>query len=119
MPFPDFPWVGKTVSGVTAGNTPVAQLIAAGLSGVTCVTVANTTNEPVSVKLFDKATAPALGVDVPVHTFNVGAYGSESVLFGAVGLWFTAGVALAMTKLMDSLDASVVQAGTQWTVTHT
>ena len=63
------------------------------------------------VKLYNKASAPTVGTDIPVMTVAVPATGSYSPDFSAVGYTFTTGIALAITNLSTDADATAVTAG--------
>lgn len=72
---------------------------------------ANTSATPRFVKLFNKATAPSLGVDPPVRIIMVPANGIAAYHVGPGLGGFTAGIAIAITN--DSADGSgsVIGAG--------
>lgn len=69
----------------------------------------NKTGYPVYVKLFNKATAPILGTDIPQSTVGVDA-GLGEVNPPSAGTSFAAGVGIAITKGIDDLDATPVAA---------
>lgn len=63
------------------------------------------------VKLYDKATAPVVGTDVPLVTIPIPAGGSVSLALGAIGMQLNNGLALAITTLGTDADATAVAAG--------
>lgn len=62
------------------------------------------------VKLYNKATAPTVGTDVPVLTVPVGASAVLAINLGALGHSFSLGIALAITNLVADTDATAVAA---------
>lgn len=62
------------------------------------------------VKLYNKASAPTVGTDVPVLTIPVPAAGVVSLELGALGHLFSLGLALAITNLIADTDATAVAA---------
>lgn len=75
------------------------------------LTISNPTATAVSVKLYNKATAPVVATDVPVVTETVAAGATVSREYGAVGKRFTLGIGLAATALPADTDATVAVAG--------
>lgn len=93
---------------VSAASTNAAVIkTAAGL--VTGWKISNNALYPVYVKLFDKATAPALGSDVPKQTIGVQA-GEDAEVSINGGLTYTTGIAIAITKGIADADATAVAA---------
>ncbi|MFZ3184245.1 MAG: hypothetical protein WA173_08880 [Pseudomonas sp.] len=62
------------------------------------------------LKLYNKASAPAVGTDVPVLTIPIPAGNVVSLDFGTLGRVFTTGIALAITNLAADSDATAVAA---------
>lgn len=62
------------------------------------------------LKLYDKASAPTVGTDVPVETYALPAGGTFSFTFGNVGSQFAAGIALAITGLIADADTTAIAA---------
>lgn len=60
------------------------------------------------VKLYNKATAPTVGTDVPLLTITIPANSDKEIEFGRMGLSMTVGVALAITNLQPITDATAV-----------
>lgn len=63
------------------------------------------------LKLYNKATAPTVGTDIPVMTLAIPATGVLSVNLGTLGARFTTGLAFAITTLGTDADATAVAAG--------
>ncbi len=77
---------------------------------VTGAHVTNNTGYPIYVKLFNKATAPVLGTDVPQQTFGVQAGTSGELPIAQSGLAFSNGIAIAITKGIADADTTAVAA---------
>lgn len=60
------------------------------------------------LKFYNKATAPAVGTDVPVLTFLIPAGGALSLDTGGMGFAFPLGIALAITALVADADVTAV-----------
>lgn len=63
------------------------------------------------LKLYNKATAPTVGTDVPILTIPIPINGSIQVPFGAIGKRFSTGIAYAITNLQAVADTTAVAAG--------
>lgn len=82
-----------------------------GSSGkVFSVTASNTGGAVAYVKLYNKATAPTVGTDVPVITIPVPAGGSVNLPFGTPGAIFGTGIGLGITNLAADTDTTAVAA---------
>ena len=66
-------------------------------------------NSPITVRFYDKATAPTVGTDVPMIIIHVGSNTSKEVNFTS-GITFTNGIAYALTAGDTLLDATAVDA---------
>lgn len=62
------------------------------------------------LKLYNKASAPTVGTDVPVLTLAIAAGGGVSVNLGANGLRFSTGIAWALTTGAADSDTAAVAA---------
>ncbi len=112
------PAAGTTYNLVSAATTNSA--IVKSTAGNLCeLTIFNPTASTVFVKLYNKATAPTVGTDVPVMTIPVvaGALWSSSG-FGTVGKRFATGIGIATTAAAPSTDVAVIGAGVQINATH-
>jgi predicted transcriptional regulator len=63
----------------------------------------------ITVRFYDKATAPTVGTDVPMIIIHVGSSTSKEVNFTS-GITFTNGIAYALTEGNSLLDATAVDA---------
>ena len=75
------------------------------------VTISNPTAAPITVKLYNKASAPTVGTDVPLFFLTVNAGNTESKNFGRLGKRFGSGISLAVTANQATSDTTAVGAG--------
>lgn len=96
----------------TAASTNAASVKASG--GVLCeLTVSNVTATAAFVKLYNKASAPTVGTDVPVVTIPCPANAITAVPLGGFGKRFSTGIALAVTAAAAATDTAATVAGIQ------
>lgn len=100
----------------TAASTNAAT-IKAGLCSLYELTAYNPTATVAFLKLYNKASAPTVGTDVPVMTIPIAANGLVALNFGAIGKRFPLGVASAVTALAPKTDTGVAVAGIQISMT--
>lgn len=112
---------GSQLSLVTAATTNATSVKAAS-GNLFELTVSNPTATAAYVKLYDKATAPVVGTDVPVATLAIPAtaagVGEKQFVFGLLGKRFVNGIAIAVTGAAAATDTSVAVAGVQITGTY-
>jgi hypothetical protein len=77
------------------------------------ITVSNVTATAVSVKLYNKASAPTVGTDVPMLTVTAAAGATQVVCLPPLGKRFGTGIAIAATALPAATDTGVAVAGVQ------
>lgn len=77
------------------------------------ISISNPSATAVSVKLYNKATAPTVGTDIPVLTQVVPGGGTVSLSFGNLGKRFALGIGLAATALPAANDTGAAVAGVQ------
>ena len=82
------------------------------------ITISNLTAATIYVKLYNKASAPTVGTDVPLATIPVVAGGFVCYDFGSVGKQFGLGIALAVTAGAAATDTAAVAAGAQISTSH-
>ena len=63
------------------------------------------------IKLYNKASAPTVGTDVPVLIIPIPATSHISIDFGIMGQRFSTGIAYAITNLIAANDTTVIAAG--------
>lgn len=78
----------------------------------------NATAATVYLKLYNKASAPTVGTDVPIMTIPVAAGALFNAEFGRLGKRFNLGIALAITGAAVATDTTVVAAGAQLSATY-
>lgn len=99
----------KLISANTTNATNVKG--AAGL--LTGLYIGSLSTAPRYVKLYDKATAPTVGTDVPVHTFLIpgGTTGAGSnIPIPDGGLIFSSGISFAITGGIADTDTTIINA---------
>lgn len=102
--------VTPTASNINSAATTNAASVKASAGTVYSITVSNTAASPRYVKLYNKASAPTVGTDVPVLTIPVPAGGVVNVLFGTTGHRLATGIALAITANAADSDTTAVGA---------
>lgn len=95
---------------VTAASTNASNLVAAACN-LDELTISNPTATPAFVKLYNKATAPTVGTDVPIVTIPVPANGFVSVPFPNTGKRFATGLGIAVTAGQPATDVAATVAG--------
>lgn len=110
----------RLVPATTDGFSTAGKLIAAASTNATSVRNAATTiglltahNLSAAVKflkIYNKASAPTVGTDVPVHTIPIPANGMVNFPIPAAGLRLSTGFALAITGAVADADATAVAA---------
>jgi hypothetical protein len=98
----------KTISAATTNATNIK----ASAGQVYSVQVFNTNASPRYLKLYNKASSPTVGTDVPVKTLLIpgNANGAGMVLNWDKGLTFTTGIAFALTTGIADTDTGAVAA---------
>lgn len=109
--------VAGTAYSLTTAATTNGALIITGAKRLAELTVSNPTATAAYVKLYNKATAPTVGTDVPVLTIAIPAtaagVGDKSFNFGALGKQFPLGIGIAVTANAVATDATATVAGIQ------
>lgn len=100
-----------TANTLTTAATTNATSAKASAGTLYSVVLTNPIATAAFVKLYNKASAPTVGTDVPVATFTVPASGDYTHEFGALGLRFTTGIAYAVTGLAADSDTTAAVAG--------
>ena len=112
--------ISGTVTAVTATPTTLAvsstaSTNATSVKGIAstlyAISATNTGASTVHLKLYNKATAPTVGTDVPVMTIPLAPNSSYIQELGAVGMRFTAGIGSALTGGIADNDTTAVAAG--------
>lgn len=111
--------IGKVnISAQTAGGATSFTLLSAASTNATVVKASagvlymlTATNNSASIaflKMYNKATAPTVGTDVPVLTFLLSANGGIAVPIPATGVTFATGIGYALTGLATTADTTAV-----------
>ena len=112
---------GTTYNVVTAASTNSA-VVKATAGTLYEITISNPTATAAYVKLYNKATAPTVGTDVPVMTISVPATSATTMpialTFGQVGKRFATGIGIACTAAAVATDTGVSVVGIQINATY-
>lgn len=117
-----------TATPATGTNTNIAGIVTAASTNATSIkasagtlyeiTLSNVTATPAFVKLYNKASAPTVGTDIPIATFPVAANATVTYEFGPIGKRFATGIALAVTGAAAATDTTSFVAGMQISGTY-
>lgn len=103
-------FTAPTPSNISSAASTNATSIKTSAGTVYSITASNTGAAAAFVKLYNKASAPTVGTDVPVLTIPIPASGIVNIPFGTTGHRFATGIALAITNLAADSDATAVAA---------
>lgn len=103
---PAYPSTTK-INSANSTNSTLVQRLATTLFAVNAT---NNGGAAAFVKLYDKATAPVVGIDVPVLVVPVPAAGVVSLNMGDLGSMFSLGLGIAITNLIADSDTTAVAA---------
>lgn len=106
------PVTGTAYSLVTLASTN-AGVVKGSAGTLYEITVSNATATATWVKLYNKATAPTVGTDVPVLTIPAAAGACVALNLGALGKRFPTGIAIAVTAAAVASNTGVAVAGCQ------
>ena len=102
-----------TAYNLTSAATTNAASVKASAGSLFELSLSNVTAATVYLKLYNKASAPTVGTDVPIMTIPVAAGAVWSAEFGRIGKRFSTGIALAITGAAAATDTTVIAAGAQ------
>lgn len=108
---------GTSYNAVSAASTNAAS-VKASAGNLFEITASNVTATATFVKLYNKASAPTVGTDVPVLTISVPANTTVAMQFGSQGKRFATGIALAVTAAAAATDTAAAVAGVQLNATY-
>lgn len=97
-----------TAYNLSSAATTNAVAVKASAGTVYGITVSNANAAARYLKLYNKATAPTVGTDIPILTVPIPATGLASVNFGALGHRLTTGIGIALTTGMAYTDTAAV-----------
>jgi hypothetical protein len=101
---------GLTQTRVVAAATTNATSLKASAGNIAAIDLFNVATYMVFLKLYNKASAPTVGTDIPVWTIPLPASGGFSIDFSQ-GEYFSTGIAFAITKLQADSDTTALVAG--------
>lgn len=111
------PPAGSSIGVVTtAGLNASVQKASAG--NLFEISVSNPTATAAFLKLYNKASAPTVGTDIPLYTIPIPATGHIALEFGDLGKRFTAGIAMAVTGAIAATDTTNTVANIQISGTY-
>ena len=99
-----------TASNINSAATTNATLVKASAGTLYNIGASNTGGAAAFIKLYNKATAPTVGTDVPVLVLVVPAGGNVDFDLGPMGHRFATGIGLAITNLAADTDTTAVAA---------
>ena len=98
-------------SNQTAAATTNATSVKTSAGSLFEITIDNLAATPRYLKLYNKASAPTVGTDVPILTIPVLAGDIRQLAFGQIGKRFTTGIAFAITGAAAVSDTTAIVAG--------
>lgn len=98
---------GATMARVMSAATTNATSVKASAATLYAIQATNTGAAAVFLKLYNKASAPTVGTDVPVWTVAIPA-GASASFASATGYAFATGLAYAITNLVADADTTAV-----------
>lgn len=115
--FTTTPLAATTANTVSAASTN-ATLNNGSACSLVELSVFNPTAALVYLKLYNKATAPTVGTDVPVLTIAVPVNGEKTISFGPLGKRFATGLGWALTLSPLATATDAVAVGVQVSLTR-
>lgn len=97
-----------TLNSAATAN-PVSVKTTAG--NVLSLVASNTGAADRFIKLYNKASAPTVGTDIPILTLRIPTGDAREYSFGALGIRFASGIAYAVTALAADSDTTAIGAG--------
>lgn len=112
---------GTSYNVVTTASTNAANIKNAA-GNLFQISISNPTATAAYVKLYNKASSPTVGTDVPVITIAIPAtaagVGEKVYTFGQVGMRFATGISIAVTAAAAATDTGNAVAGVQINATY-
>ena len=108
------PSIGTLTTAATTNGTSLKTTA----GNIYALTVSNVTASTIYLKLYNKATAPTVGTDVPLMTIPVAANSFVTYEFGRLGARFATGIAYAVTGAITTADTTAVLAGSLITIDY-
>lgn len=102
--------VNPTTSAVNSAATTNATSVKASAGNLYAIAASNASASPRFLKLYNKASAPTVGTDVPVLVIPIAANSIVMFEFGRLGQRFSLGIALAITGAIGDTDTTAIGA---------
>jgi hypothetical protein len=99
-----------TVNTLNSAATTNATSVKTSAGNLYNMAISNTSANPRYLKLYNKASAPTVGTDVPMLTITLPANSFNPINFGVTGFRFATGIALAITGGATDADTTAVGA---------
>lgn len=103
--------ITPTVHTLNSAATTNATSVKATAGRLHTITVSNQNAAARFLKLYNKASAPTVGTDIPVAVFPLAASSAQVLDFGVYGYQFATGIAYAITGAITDADATAITAG--------
>lgn len=97
-------------SNINSAATVNANLLKTGAVTLLNIVASNANAATRYLKLYNKATAPVVGTDIPVLTIAIAPSSTVSIQFGSLGHKFALGLGIGITGLPVDTDATVIGA---------
>lgn len=97
-----------TTANYDSAATVNSTLVAAGVHTLYNITASNVNAAARYLKIYDKATAPTVGTDVPKLTIPIPLAGIANINFGALGMQFALGIGFGLTTGATDADTNAV-----------
>ena len=102
---------GNTLSTVNSAASTNATNLKASAGTVYTITAMNTNAAVRYVRIYNKASGPTVGTDIPVMVIAIPATSSKEISFGSIGAPFSLGIGYSITAAAAATDATIVGAG--------
>lgn len=99
-----------TLHTLESAATTNATSVKASAGTMYSIGLTNTSATQRFFKIYNKASAPTVGTDIPIMTIPLPATSFQSIEFGVVGKRLATGIAYAITGAMPNADTTVIAA---------
>lgn len=117
QPVTSTPLAPTAASVITTASTNVA-VVKSTVGTLFNVSASNPTATPAFVKLYNKATSPTVGTDIPVITVPIPANSAVSFDLGSLGARFSSGIGRAVTGAIAATDTTNAVVGVQVLISY-
>ena len=107
------PYPSQNMYTLTTAATTNATSVKTAAANITAITYNNMSASVQYIKLYNKASAPTVGTDIPVMTIPVPANSFYVQELGIMGLRFSTGLAFAITGAQADTDTTAIAAGSK------